>query len=334
MTRKFLALSCASIALTGMTAFGCKTGEPQGSSVKADIHEIEASVRVVYKASDGFVYLVTCPKENGDVVDHAFETKALSRDACSATKADVDANGKLLVQKMNFQDDYLPKLKKTLGLAASSPNDAAGAAAIQAQIETQEDRLNKLAALAVTSDGVNKQKVDAQMATLNKRLSELKASLSDASGNQGQISRLATLVGFLDINSSATFNIAEQNAGDLLAPFSVPTCAAGSVEVAGACWRLGGLDASCNEVCEKAGLTYDPQTHRAGLSGPESADLCRSVVTAVVAGGQVNEDLKDQQPSSSSYAGCCLDSNKRSNIFYDEKPGGFSDDLRRLCACK
>ena len=209
----------ALVAVLALSLSACRTVNDQSSAVKADIHEIDASVRVIYKDADGFVYLVTCPKENGQVNDHAFDESALNRSACSATNADAASDGHLLVKKLKFDTDYLPKLKVAVGLSADGPASAVEVAAIQNQIAVQQDHLNKLAQLAITAQGVDKAKIDAQFALINKKLVDLNASLGQAATTQGQLVVLQALIALLDINSGATFNIAEQNAGLLLRPF-------------------------------------------------------------------------------------------------------------------
>ena len=307
MSRTFRAVACVSIALTSLATFGCRTADPQGSSVKADIHDIDVPVRVIYKDTDGFVYLVTCPKENGEVVDHAFDDLALSRDACSKTKADVDANGQPLVKKMNFQSDYLPKLKTALGLASTGPTTAADVAAIQAQINVQADHLNKLAVLAVTAEGVNKAKIDSEMAIIGKKMDDLKATLAGAAGTQSQLTLLNTLLGFLDINSTATFNIAEANAGRLLAPFegvqdvsntSVANSTTQIILKAGSYAASDGQTTYCLDTVSDASATGFSIKFVGLCSGASCAFLCTENVCKSTSPGCDKSTIKLKSPTS------------------------------------
>ena len=336
----------ALVAVVACGLVGCRTADT-ASAVKADIHEIDQAVRVVYKDTDGFVYLVTCPKENGQIADHAFDSKALARSLCSATKSDVDANGKPLVLKLNFQTEYLPRLKAAIGLDANGASSAADIAAIQNQIATQENNLNQLAVLAFNADGINKAKLDAQMAIVSNKLAALKVQLGDANGAQGQFALLNALIGFLDINSTATFNIAETNAGYLMAPFSGATsqntqttqqnnasCASPGKAFGGACWFFGKYGESCDQTCAAQSRAYDEATEKiAGSSG--TLENCSAIASLF------GSTPIDKESGSCSGTGCidcgltCSADFKGSwRCTQPTKSDAKNNIYARYCACK
>lgn len=172
-------------------------------------------MRVIYREGNT-VFFVTCPLENGEVNDHIEDEKVLDRASCNDKTAAKDASGKPQVQTMQFDSEYEPKLKQTIG--DQGVTNKADIDALKARITVQQNKLDKLVAIGLKTN-VNSEHIEKQAAKVNQNLEALKAQLGADSDAETKIALLNTLISYLQVNSTARFNIAESEAGQLLAPF-------------------------------------------------------------------------------------------------------------------
>ncbi len=214
MTRaKSILVFCSMIP----AVISCKSDSSK-SQLKVDIHEVDQSVRVIYREGNT-VFLVTCPLENGEVNDHIGDEKILGRVSCNDKTAAKDANGKLQVQTMPFDSEYEPKLKKAI--AVQGITNKADIDALKAKIAEQQKKLEKLDA-SRSNPKANSDLLKKQYDKVNQNLEVLKTQLGPDGDAETKVELLNLLISYLDVNSQVALNIAESEAGQLLAPFCSP----------------------------------------------------------------------------------------------------------------
>jgi formylglycine-generating enzyme required for sulfatase activity len=228
------AKSILAFSLMIPVVISCKSRSSR-NQLKADIREIDQSVRVIYREGNT-VFLVTCPLENREVNDHIDDEKVLGRASCNDKTAAKDTSGKPQVQTMAFDSEYEPKLKQAL--AVQGVTNKADIDALKAKIAVQQNKLDKLVASGLNTNA-NSDLIEKQAAKVNQNLEALKAQLGTGGDAETKIELLNTLISYLDVNSKAAFNIAQSEAGQLLAPFGGQAGSSGAVGQCGTPNSLG-----------------------------------------------------------------------------------------------
>lgn len=199
------------------SSFSCKTTAGNKSDVLGDIREEDKAVRVIYKDADGKVYLVVCPEENGQVVDHIDDKKFLGKENCNANNASKTA--KVPVQSLDYQTEYLPRLKASIGFSSDQPTTLKEVEELQKKLASHKDRLDGYRGLG-SKEGVDTKKLDEQILAVETKIAQISAMLGPkGAAATDKIKFLDALLEFLNVNSKAAYNIAEPNAGHLLNPF-------------------------------------------------------------------------------------------------------------------
>jgi|GEM_PF-2300905 len=203
------------------TVICCQSRSSQTNLMDTNIREADQPVRVIYRTGDT-VFLVTCPLEKDQatdqVNDHIVDEKFLDRASCNETNAAKDASGKPLVQTMAYTTKYLPKLKEALDVRFTNRDDIG---ALRKQIDEQQKKLDKLLATSLRANAASNS-FDTQIKNVTEKLADLRDKLGPDGLAEANISLLDTLIGYLDANSKAAFNIEETEAGKLLEPFRGP----------------------------------------------------------------------------------------------------------------
>lgn len=137
---------------------------------------------------------------------------------------------------MPFDSEYEPKLRQAL--AVQGVTNKADIEALKAKIAEQQKKLDKLVASGLNTNA-NSDLIEKQAAKVNQNLEALKAQLGTGGDAETKIELLNTLISYLDVNSKAAFNIAQSEAGQLLAPFGGQAGSSGAVGQCGTPNSLG-----------------------------------------------------------------------------------------------
>lgn len=166
------------------------------------------------------VYLISCPvvTENGVVVDHLDDKKFMGREKCNTENYDRTIPKAQAVQEMDYVTQYLPLLKQEVGFMPGEPATTGEVEELEAALRKFNEKLASINGAGSTDSDPQliKEQVDAAKTEIT-RLENLLGFKGTSATDKIQL--LNTLVGFLSATSKRGFNIGQNDAVKLMAPF-------------------------------------------------------------------------------------------------------------------